>query len=238
MPDQGNVQSSLRQAVDRILGFSPGGQGGQQGGAPQQTSDFLLGQKPMMSDISSIRNVIDTPVQPPKDTAALSNTATVAAPASVVSSAPSTGTDPNAALYSWTTPREREAAAAAAKQGIDYWGTTSPESRAVAFKSQDAYDAYKWKGQEWNDPLARQIYQQFNPNEFVNRPVYGGGTFYDTVLKQAQSNNTPQPGTTYHTFINPVDWGGTYGGDTYNQMKDAYTKAGGLAYGPTSPYGK
>ena len=47
MPDQGQ-QSSLRQAVDRILGFSPGGQ--------QQQSDFQLAAKPMMSDISNLSN--------------------------------------------------------------------------------------------------------------------------------------------------------------------------------------
>ena len=48
MPDQGQTQSSLRQAVDRILGFSPGGQ--------QQQSDFQLAAKPMMSDISNLSN--------------------------------------------------------------------------------------------------------------------------------------------------------------------------------------
>ena len=236
MPNE--QQSSLRQAVDRILGIIPGGSSGS--GQAMQASDFDIGHKPGMADISNLSNLINA--LGTKASATNKTDAPVAAPVSApVVSAPATGTDPNASLYSWTTPREREAAAAAAAKGIDYWGTTSPESRAAAFKSQDAYDAYKWKGQEWNDPITKQIYQQFNPTYFDPRQAYGG-TLWDKMVGQAQpyapGGSSYGKGTTYHTFINPVDWGGTYGGGNYNAMKDAYIQAGGLAYGPTSPYGK
>jgi hypothetical protein len=122
--------------------------------------------KPVLSDISDVSNIINKPPPPtPAPVAAPATTATAAAPVAVAS-APATGTDPNAAYYSWTNPREREAAAAAAKQGIDYWGTTSPQSRAAAFASQDAYNAYKFKGQEWNDPIAQR-----STNNSTQRPV-------------------------------------------------------------------
>lgn len=158
----------------------------------------------------------------------------VAAPvASAPASAPASATDPNASLYSWTTPRERDAAAAAAKQGINYWGTTSPESRKAAFASEDAVKNYAYRGQEWNDPLAKQIYLQFNP----------GDMDYDW---KAKVNNTYAPGGvnygrgTNNSTIDPMKWENAYKGEKETAMKNALIKAGGGAvYGmTTSPYGK
>jgi len=80
--DQQQSYSSLRQAVDRILGFEPGGQSTQgpqgAGGTPgfgtgqaPMWSEFMLGQKPPISDISNVSNfatVTAPPVAPPPTT--------------------------------------------------------------------------------------------------------------------------------------------------------------------------
>jgi hypothetical protein len=221
--DQQAGYSSLRQAVDRIMGFAPGGSS--QTGQPQQESEFQMAAKrtPGINDVSSI---VNTPT--PEETPAPATPATAAAPATVTS-APATGTDPNAGLYSWTTPRERAAAAAASAQGIDYWGTTSPESRAAAFKSQDAYDTYKFKGQEWNDPIAQRVYQQFNPNDRnYTQNLANVSAFYGPGASYAGK---------YSGEYSPLSWNAPTASQQYKNMMAEYNKQGGLAYGPISPYG-
>lgn len=62
------------------MGFTPGGSAGQQGGGgqPQQSSDFLMATKPVLSDISNVSNFANAPTPAPVTTA----------PASTVSSTP------------------------------------------------------------------------------------------------------------------------------------------------------
>ena len=145
-------------------------------------------------------------------------------------------TDSSVKVYSQdelsrTTPRERSAAEAASAQGIDYWKTTTPESRASQFAKEDAAKTYSYKGHEWDDPIAKQVYQQFNPQDFEKRTAYGGGTFYDTALKSAQFYGPTGEGygkASYNTFISPKSWNTVYQGDVYKQMREEYIKRGGL----------